>query len=52
MKGNVVLRQTVPVPDQRKGGADLGQTLVGQWEARVSLLALTLELHQYLGGEC
>ena len=33
------------------GGRDLGQTLLGQWQARVMLLGLTLELQQYLDGK-
>ena len=29
---------------------DLGQNLLGQWQARVALLGLTLELQQYIDG--
>ncbi len=33
------------------GSSDLGQTLLGGWQARLTLLTLTLELQGYLAGE-
>lgn len=50
-QGDVILRQSIPAPDPKKNSSDLGQTLLGQWEARVTLLGLTLELQQYLNGK-
>ena len=48
---NIVLRRSIPAPEPRGSGRDLGQTLLGQWRARVTLLGLTLELQQYLDCE-
>ena len=49
-QGDVILRQSIPAGEVMGEGQDLGETLVGQWDARVALLELTLELQEYLDG--
>ena len=44
--GNVILRQSIPLE-----GCDVGQTLLGLWQAKLTLLGLVLELQGYLASE-